>query len=57
MVRKFIKDFSNKLLNFAWNYMDKFNLSDPLHCKFVHYAEFYMAWMENYNPYAKTVID
>lgn len=51
-----IKKMSNNVLGFAKDYISKFNITDPFRCKHVHYAEFYRSWMDNYNPYTKTVI-
>lgn len=51
-----IKELTTNMVSELWTMLKKFNLNDPLCCRYVHYAEFYMAWMENYNPYTKEFI-
>jgi len=52
-----IKEFTGSLLDTVWQNIRKFNVSDPFYCKYVHYAEFYLAWMRNYNPYTQMIIE
>lgn len=51
-----IKELTGNIMEDIWSMLQKLNINDPICCKYVHYAEFYMAWMKNYNPYTESII-